>query len=55
MHISPKMSAHDRDHYGVLEIDIPSKKVLIYDGLYRELDKWVDYVFSALKRCMLCN
>jgi hypothetical protein len=46
---------HDRDHYGVLEIDIPSKKVLIYDGLYRDLDKWVDYVFSALKRCMLCN
>jgi hypothetical protein len=46
---------HDKDHYGVLEIDIPSKKVLIYDGLYRDLDKWVDYVFSALKRCMLCN
>jgi hypothetical protein len=44
---------HDRDHYGVLEIDIPSKKVIIYDGLYRDLDKWVDYVFSALKRCML--
>jgi hypothetical protein len=38
-----------------LEIDIPSKKVLIYDGLYRDLDKWVDYVFSALKRCMLCD
>jgi len=46
---------HDRDHYGVLEIDIPSKKVLIYDGLYRDLDKWVDYVFSALKCCMLCD
>ena len=46
---------HDRDHYGVLEIDIPSKKVIIYDGLYRDLDKWVDYVFSALKRCRLCN
>jgi hypothetical protein len=46
---------HDRDYYGVLEIDIPSKKVVIYDGLYRDLDKWVDYVFSALKRCMLCN
>jgi len=46
---------HDRDHYGVLEIDIPSKKVIIYDGLYRDLDKWVDYVFSALKRCMLCD
>ena len=46
---------HDRDHYGVLEIDIPSKKVIIYDGLYRDLDKWVDYVFSALKRCRLCD
>jgi hypothetical protein len=46
---------HDRDHYGVLEIDIPSRKVIIYDGLYRDLEKWVDYVFSALKRCRLCD
>ncbi len=30
---------HDRDHYAVMEIDIPVKKVVIYNGLYRELNK----------------
>jgi hypothetical protein len=44
---------HDRDHYAVMEIDIPVKKVEIYDGLYRELDKWMDHVVSGMKRCML--
>jgi hypothetical protein len=28
---------HDRDHYAVMEIDIPVKKVVIYDGLYKDL------------------
>jgi hypothetical protein len=32
-----------------LEVDITNKKVLIYDGLYRDLDR------SAMKRCMLCD
>ncbi len=45
--------AHNRNHYGVLEIDIPNKRVVIYDGLYRDLDRWLDYVFSAMKCCML--
>ncbi len=30
---------HGRDHYTVMEIDIPMKKVVIDDGLYRELNK----------------
>ncbi len=47
--------AHARNHYGVLEIDIPNKRVVIYDGLYKDLNRWLDYVFSAMKRCMLCN
>jgi len=47
--------AHDRNHYGVLEIDIPNKRVIIYDGLYRDLDRWLDYVFSTMKHCMLCD
>jgi hypothetical protein len=46
---------HDRNHYGVLEIDIPNKRVVIDDGLYRDLDRWLDYVFSAMKRYMLCD
>ena len=45
--------AQDINHYGVLEIDIPNKRVLIYYGLYRDLNRWLDYVFSAMKRCML--
>ncbi len=30
---------HDRDHYAMMEIDIHVKMVVIYNGLYRELDK----------------
>ncbi len=44
---------HDRDHYAVMEIDIPMKKVVIFDRLYEELDKWMDHVISGMKRCML--
>jgi hypothetical protein len=46
---------HDKDHYAVLEIDITKKTVLIYDGIYRDLDRWLDYAFSTFKRCMLCD
>ncbi len=46
---------HEGDHYAVLEIDILNKKVYVYDGLYRDLDRWLDYVFSAMKRCMICG
>ncbi len=46
---------HDANHYAVLEIDIPNRKVIVYDGLFRDLDRWLDHVFSAMKRCMLCN
>jgi hypothetical protein len=44
---------HDRDHYAVIEIDFPVKKVVIYNKLYRELDKWMDHVVSGMKQCML--
>jgi hypothetical protein len=44
---------HDRDHYTVMEIDIPVKKVVIYNGLDRELKKWIDHVVSWMKQCML--
>ncbi len=35
---------HDRDHYAVMVIDIPGKKVVIFDGLYKDLNKWMDHV-----------
>jgi hypothetical protein len=44
---------HDKDPYVVTEIDIPVKKVVIYDGLYRDLKKWIDHVVSGIKGCML--
>ncbi len=46
---------HKAAHHAVLEIDIHNKKVHVYDGLYRDLNKWLDYVFSAMKHCMLCD
>jgi hypothetical protein len=44
---------HDADHYAVLEIFVTSKRVVVYDGLFRELLWWIDHVVSAMKRCML--
>jgi hypothetical protein len=44
---------HNRDHYAMMEIDIPVKKVVIFNGLYKELNKWMDHVASGMKQCML--
>ena len=44
---------HDADHYAVLEIFVTSKRIVVYDGLYRELLRWIDHVVCAMKRCML--
>ncbi len=44
---------HDRDYYVMMEIDVPMKKIVIYNKLYRELDKWMDHVISGMKQCML--
>ncbi len=53
-HVTKVVSVmHNRDHYAVMEIDIPVKKVVIFNGLYKELDKWMDHVISGMKQCML--
>ena len=44
---------HESAHYTVLEIDIPSKRIMIFDGLYRDMLEWIDHVVSALKRARL--
>jgi hypothetical protein len=44
---------HDKDHYAMMEIDIPMSKVVIYDGLYRDLKRWIDHVVDGMKQCML--
>jgi hypothetical protein len=46
---------HEAAHYAVLEIAIHDKKVYVYDGLYRDLNRRLDYVFSAIKHCMMCD
>ncbi len=46
---------HEAAPYAVLEIDIHNKKVHVYDGLYRDLNRWLDYVFSKMKHCMMCD
>ncbi len=44
---------HNRDCYAVMEVDIPVKKVVIFDGLYKDLNKRMDHVLSGMKQCML--
>jgi hypothetical protein len=44
---------HDRDHYAMMVIDIPRKKVVIFNVLYKDLEKWMDHVVSGMRRCML--
>jgi hypothetical protein len=46
---------HNRDHYAVMVIDISEKKVVIFNGLYKNLHKWMDHVVSGMKRCMLLS
>jgi len=45
---------HDASHFSVLEVDVLNKKVVVFDGLNRELTTWLHHVYAALKRCMLC-
>ena len=44
---------HDRDHYAVMVIDIPKKKVVIFDGLYEYLNKWMDHVVRGFTRTLI--
>lgn len=40
---------HSSLHYAVVEIDIPGKHVVVFDGLYCPLFGWMDHVVSSLK------
>ncbi len=44
---------HNMDYYAVMVIYIPEKKVVIFDGHYKDLHKWMDHVMSGMKGCML--
>jgi hypothetical protein len=44
---------HESLHYAVLEIDIPRKHIVIFDGLYRDMLQWMNHVVSSLKCAQL--
>jgi hypothetical protein len=49
---------HDSQHYAVLEINIPSKRIVIFDELYRDVLyrdvlQWIHHVVSSSKRARL--
>ncbi len=44
---------HESLHYAVLEIDIPRKCIVIFDGLNRDMLQWIHHVVSSLKRARL--
>ncbi len=46
---------HNDGHCIVLEVIIPERKFLIYDGLSRELLQWKDHIIIVLKKCMLLD
>ena len=37
----------------MLEIDIPRKRIVIFDGLYRDMLQWMNHVVSSLKHARL--
>ncbi len=37
----------------MMVIDIPGKKVVIFDRLYKDLNKWMDHVISGMRGYML--
>ncbi len=46
---------HNDSHYIVLEVNIPERMFLIYDGLSRELIQWKDHIITVLKKSMLLD
>ncbi len=46
---------HNDGHYIVLEVNIPERKFLIYDGLSHELLHWKDHIINVLKKCILLD
>jgi hypothetical protein len=46
---------HEGHHYAVLEIDTTNKKLLVFDGLYQELTRWLEYVYYLMNCCKLCG
>jgi hypothetical protein len=40
-------------HYAVMEIDVPRKRIVIFDGMYQDMLQWMNHVVSSLKRARL--
>jgi hypothetical protein len=46
---------HNQDHYVVLEVYIAERRILIFDGLSRDLLQWTDHIVTVFKKCMLLD
>jgi hypothetical protein len=46
---------HNKDHYVVLEVLIAERRILIFDGLSRDLLQWTDHIVTVFKKCMLLD
>ena len=38
---------HNQDHYVVLQVDLAERRILIFDGLSRDLLQWTDYIVGG--------
>jgi hypothetical protein len=46
---------HTRLHHAVMEIEIDTQTIKIFDGLYQLLRDWKDHVIRAMRKCMLVD
>jgi len=46
---------HNNQHYVVLEVLIAERRILIFDGLSRDLLQWTDHIVTVFKKCMLLD
>ncbi len=46
---------HNKEHYVVLEVLIAERRILIFDGLSRDLLQWTDHIVIVFKKCMLLD
>jgi hypothetical protein len=47
--------AYAKNHFAVLLFDIPSRQVLVYDGLHMNLKRWELQIIHTLKKYSLQN
>ncbi len=46
---------HSSLHYAIAQVEIKSRTITIYDGLFYELSSWYNNVVQLLKKCDLID